>query len=67
MTISDDNDRELPCFRDNATVPADSPRCLHPSSFCEFRESCPIRAAEQHSQRGAKQGQQVIRKDTDAH
>jgi hypothetical protein len=52
MEPVEENDCQLPCFRDNVTVPADSPRCLHPSSFCEFREHCPVRAAERQSERG---------------
>jgi hypothetical protein len=50
----DENECDLFCFRDNTTASADSPQCLHPSSFCEFRESCPIREAERAIRRDAR-------------
>jgi hypothetical protein len=34
------------CFRDNAPVRTDAPRCRHPSSFCAFRDSCLVVEAE---------------------
>jgi hypothetical protein len=36
----------LYCFRDNAPVRAESPRCQHPSGFCPFRDFCLIFQAE---------------------
>ena len=42
MKPEDENSNELTCPRDETTVPADDPRCLHPSSLCEFREFCEI-------------------------
>jgi hypothetical protein len=45
----------LVCFHDNVPVRADAPRCLHPSSFCEFRTSCPVIQAEREERRSAGQ------------
>ncbi len=47
-----EDEGDLCCFRDNTTVSADAPQCLHPSSFCEFRETCPVRDAEREQRRG---------------
>lgn len=33
------------CLRDNAPVRGDAPRCRYPTSWCQFREFCCIRAA----------------------
>jgi len=32
----------LTCYHDNVDVPADAPRCPHPSSQCDYRELCPV-------------------------
>lgn len=39
----------LYCFRDNIPVRWEHASCLHPSSYCAYREFCPIF----HKQRGA--------------
>ena len=51
MKPTDADDRRLLCVRDNTTVPADAPECLHPSSFCEFREFCQVVEAARQKRR----------------
>lgn len=42
----------LICMDDGASVPADDPRCLHPSRLCRFREFCEVIAAVRKKKRG---------------
>ena len=35
-------DDQLICQNENRPVPADDPRCLHPSTQCRFRELCEV-------------------------
>ncbi len=53
--------RDLVCIRDNTTVPADNPICLHPSSLCEFREFCEVIEAIRKKKRtgGVDEGQEA--------
>lgn len=45
----------LACMHDNVSVSADDPICLHPSSFCRFREFCEvIEAARKKRRSGGK-------------
>ena len=46
MEPTDEPKDDLYCARDNTLVRSDAPMCPHPSSYCEFRTSCPIRDAE---------------------
>ncbi len=46
-----DGDEPLICMRDNAAVPADNLQCPHPTSACQFRELCEIRAALRRKKR----------------
>ena len=48
--------RFLYCARDNARVRAEAPQCLHPSSFCQFRDFCPVLEAEREKRHSAAQG-----------
>jgi hypothetical protein len=48
----------LTCMNDNVSVPADDPRCLHPSGFCRFRDFCEVLEAarrKRRSERGHEQ------------
>ena len=41
----------LHCARDNAPVDDEDPRCLHPSSACDFRELCNVMDAVRRKRR----------------
>jgi len=48
----------LVCMADNVSLPADDPKCPHPSSFCRFREFCQvIEAAREKTRRERRGGQ----------
>ncbi len=51
MEPAEDGQDDLYCARENAVVRGDSLHCPHPSSYCEFRESCSVRDAERHERR----------------
>ena len=42
MDPSDETIDELICIQEGTSVSRDAPRCQHPSSYCPFRDSCPI-------------------------
>jgi hypothetical protein len=44
----------LTCISDNVSVPADDPKCLHPSSFCQFRELCEVVEAARKKKRSER-------------
>jgi len=52
MQPSDESDRALFCFRDGTPVSAETPRCLHPSSKCDYRHLCEVVEAEREKRRG---------------
>lgn len=42
---------DLFCAHDSVPVSANDPRCLHPTSWCEFRQLCLIAEAERTRKR----------------
>ena len=56
MEPAEDSQDDLYCARDNTLVRGDSLHCPHPSSYCEFRESCPVRDAERLERRSRDLG-----------
>ena len=48
---TEESAEELFCFRDGQAVRAEAPRCLHPSSFCSFRDSCLVLQAQRDADR----------------
>ncbi len=56
MEPAEDGQDDLYCARENAVVRGDSLHCPHPSSYCEFRESCSVRDAERHERRTLELG-----------
>jgi hypothetical protein len=50
---NEDADRPEPlyCANDNVPVPADNPKCLHPSSYCPFRDLCEVVEAARKKRR----------------
>ncbi|NQT36352.1 MAG: hypothetical protein HQ581_02620 [Planctomycetes bacterium] len=47
----------LYCIRDNTSVSGETPRCQHPSSYCESRDFCPVVEAERRRRRQAERDQ----------
>lgn len=63
MCPSEESDDDaLFCAREGVLVQADAPQCLHPSSYCEYRATCPVVDAQrqwkraEEGKRGEKRG-----------
>jgi hypothetical protein len=55
MKPMDEKAEVLLCIQDNTPVREDGPGCLHPSSYCAFRESCQILERQRRNRREAGQ------------
>jgi len=51
MQPTDQPTETMFCSHDNTAVDGDAPRCLHPSSWCDFRQLCPVIDAERARKR----------------
>lgn len=50
------NEIDFPfCAREGVVVGTDPPQCVHPSSFCPFRSTCPVVEAEKLQRHGEEQ------------
>jgi hypothetical protein len=52
MQPTDEQAEILLCIRENTPVSRRVPRCLHPSSFCSFREFCEVLGRQRELRRG---------------
>jgi len=56
---ADEKADELFCMQEGTPVRSDAPQCLHPSSYCPFRDSCPITELLRESRRNRDEGESV--------